>query len=268
MAMTERNWTATEQGRAYQNFRNYTESLGMVFLGGELGGLVTQGLGWVGRWAAKNPQVSSKPLPPESAEVFERMDAKHQESLRSSLILIAGWGSFEGCIEDVVKATIRVDDSLLAGTGASAERMKQKHSITDPDEVLDRQWRALQQQPSSKLPASERFEETLGLVRMNGQVPQLIRDSFNVAYAIRNVWAHNAGIADHTFLRRAPGWDVTLDGCVDIDKEQAAFHLSAIILYGFIILNRHRASHGLGPIPNTGKPRQTPLGQAYNRLYE
>lgn len=268
MAMTEHNWTATEQGRAYQNFRNYTESLGVVFLGGELGGLVTQGLGWVGRWAARNPQISSNPLPPESAEVFERMDAKHQESLRSSLIVIAGWGSFEGCIEDVVKATISADDSLLAGTNASAERIKQKHSITDADEVLDRQWRALQQQPSSKLPALERFEEMLGLVGMNGQVPPLVTDSFNVAYAIRNVWAHNAGIADHTFLGRAPDWDVELDGCVDIDKKQAAIHLSAIILYGFIILNRHRASHDLGPISNTGKPGQTLLGRAYSRLYE
>lgn len=86
MAMTEDDWMASDRGRAYQNFRNYTESLGMAFLGGELGGLLTQGIGWVGRWAAKNPQISSKPLPPESAEVFQRMDPKHQESLRGSLL--------------------------------------------------------------------------------------------------------------------------------------------------------------------------------------
>lgn len=268
MAMTEDDWMASDRGRAYQNFRNYTESLGMAFLGGELGGLLTQGIGWVGRWAAKNPQISSKPLPPESAEVFQRMDPKHQESLRGSLIVIAGWGSFEGCIEDVVKATISADDSLLAGTKMSVERMREKHSITDADEVLDRQWRALQQQPSSKLPACERFEEMLGLVGLNGQVPPAVKNSFNVAYAIRNVWAHNAGIADRTFLSRAPDWDVELDGCVDIDKAEAAFYLSAIILYGFVILNRQRASHELGPIPNAGKPERTPLGRAYSQFYE
>ncbi|MBJ7383309.1 MAG: hypothetical protein JHC55_02315 [Mycolicibacterium sp.] len=267
MAMTEDEWGATEQGRAYQNFRKYTESLGMVFIGGELGGLLTLGIEKFGKWAAKNPQISSKPLPPESVELIERLDAKHQQSLRNSLIVIAAWGSFEGCIEDVVKATITADDSLLAGTKMSVERMKQKHSITDADEILDRQWRALQQQPSPKLPACEKLEEVLGLVGLAGQVAPLVRDSFDVAYAIRNVWAHNAGMADHTFRTRAPLWNVDLDSCVDIDREQAGFYLSAIIFYGFIILNRHRASHGLDPIPNVGKPAETPLGQAYTQLY-
>lgn len=266
-AMTEEEWRATEQGRAYQSFRKYTESLGMVMVGGEVGGWITKGIEKLGNWMADNPQVTGKPLKPESVETVRRLDSNHQQSLRNSLIVIAGWGSFEGCVEDVVKATIRDDEALLAGTKMNPERIKQKHSLTDADEIMDRQWRALQQQPSSNLPASQKFEELLRFVGLNGKIPPLVEDSFNIAYAIRNVWAHNAGIADHTFLRRAPDWGVSLDDCVHVELKQATFCLSAIITYGFIILNRNRAAHGLGPIPNDGKPSESPLGQAYSALY-
>lgn len=105
-------------------------------------------------------------------------------------------------------------------------------------------------------------------IGLNGQVPPLVEESIDVAYAIRNVWAHNAGTADPTFLHRAPHWGANLDECVHVDRKQASFYLSAIIYYGFIIVNRDRAKHGLGPIPNDRKPATTPLGQAYSAHYE
>jgi len=124
VTMTEDDWKATEQGRAYQSFRTYTESLGMVFLGGELGSLLTKGIEKLGNWAADNPQVSSKPLKKDAVELFRRLDSNHQQSLRNSLIVIASWGSFEGCVEDVVKATMRENEALLAGTKMEAEHIK------------------------------------------------------------------------------------------------------------------------------------------------
>ena len=267
MTMSEDKWRATEQGRAYQSFRSYTESLGMVFVGGEFGGLLTQGIEKLGKFAADNPQLSSNPLKQESAALFRRLDSNHQRSLRNSLIVIASWGSFEGCVEDVTKATIRDNEAMLAGTKLEADHIKQKHSLTDEDEILDRQWRALQQQPSQKLTACQRYEAMFGFIGLNGQVPPLVEESIDVAYAIRNVWAHNAGIADPTFLRRAPRWGANLDDCVHFDRKQASFYLSAIIYYGFIILNRDRTKHGLGPIPDEGKPANTQLGQAYSAHY-
>lgn len=267
MTMTEDEWEATAPGRAYVTYRNFTETLGMVMLGGELGGLLTTGIEKIGKLLAQNPQLTNKPLPPKSAELLDRMDPNHQQSVRASLIVIAGWGLFEACVEDVAKATMSDNDSMLTGTKMAAAKIAQRYSVSDPADIQHEQWRTLKQQADSKLPACRQHEAMFALIGLDGPVPPFIEATFDEAWAIRNVWAHNAGVADHMFLRRAPNWAVNMNDVVHITREQAGFYLSAMIFYAFIILNRDRSKHGLSPVSVDGKPAGTPLGLAYNSFY-
>ena len=96
----------------------------------------------------------------------------------------------------------------------------------------------------------------------------MVERELNHAYIIPNVWAHNAGYADNTFITKAPAELTAPSGqLVTLSRQDAQRYLSVIMTYGMIVANRERAVHGLGPIPMAGKPGDTEWGQAYHSLY-
>ena len=118
----------------------------------------------------------------------------------------------------------------------------------------------------------DRFEAVLELLNLSEQVPKPITDEFYKAQMVRKVWAHNAGIADAKFVRQAAHLGFKQGDLVAITTEQLFDYLGAILVYTWIIMNRHRALHRLDPMPLGDDPMpalkvSSPLKDAYESLY-
>ncbi|MEO3759782.1 hypothetical protein ABGB19_16030 [Mycobacterium sp. B14F4] len=275
--MTDEDWHATDQGRAIDAFLKYSMSIALSWAGSELGGLLTGVIGVMGKSVLDNPELWRKLGRTQeqierlqSHEKYIRMlDPKYDQAVRSSILVIGACSAIEACIEDMSKGIIRRDPSILDGTRYDATAVAQKHVLTDADETLDKQWRRIENTVDKELSLCERFEAMLAVIHRDGPVPQVIADDFNTAYAIRNVWAHNAGYADANFIAKAPQLEFQLGDLVTFDVKDGTTsrYLSVVLTYGMIVANRDRAAHGLDPIPMEGKPGETDFGQAYRGLY-
>jgi hypothetical protein len=275
--MTEDDWDSTEQGRAVNNFIKYTMSLTMVWAGATLGQLLPRGLKWLwdsvlekpDQWRNLGAKQEVLQSLAEQAKYLKMLDPRHDEAVRHSVVVIGACSAIEGCIEDLAKAIIRGSPSILDGTEFSADQIKHRYSLTVPEEVLEKQWRRIENTADRDLSFCERFESKLAVIGRAGMVPPLVQQKFDTAYAIRNVWAHNAGYADPNFVTMAPELNFAIGQLVALtDKEHSSSrYLSAVMAYGMIVANRERGIHGLGPTPMHGKPGETDIGKAYNSLY-
>jgi hypothetical protein len=275
--MTEEEFDATEQGRAIDSFLKYTMSLAMVWAGSELGSLLPRGLGALARLALDKPEVlralGTKAEPLERLKANEKyirmFDGDYDESVRNSMTVIGACSAIEACIEDISKAIIRSTPTILDGTPFDANVLRQKFSLVDAEGVLDKQWRRITGTTDRELPLCDRFEAMLQVIGRSEPVPPVIQTAFNTAYAVRNVWAHNAGYVDLNFIEKAPqlGFQIGELVVLRTKDETATQYLSAIMTYGMIVANRERGVYGLGPIPMNGKPGETDFGLAYKALY-
>lgn len=270
MALTEDEWDQTEQGQIAENSIRFFHSLAMVHSGGIAGSLLPRGLRWLVRQLSEHPQLRppNREWKPEFDTFLSRLDPDHQDSLRNALAVIGAWSSVEACLEDICKVLVREDPTLLAGTKYDGQAFREKNPRADADEIWNNQWIRIQQKaPSSDATACERLEGILAVVERSDDVPPVIFDEVNMAHAVRNVWAHNAGIADGKFLERAPSSGIPLGTLVRVSPEAAARMIAALMTYVMIVINRERKVHGLPPIENPGRPGETDIGQAYHGLY-
>lgn len=273
--MTEDEWEATEAGRVVNSFLKYTTNIGMVAAGSEVGGLLANGLiKFLSERAAEHPE--SFPKFHSNLERNQRslkmVDAKQQESVRNSLVVIGAWSSLEACLEDLAKERMQNDPNLLANTEFDSQKISQKHNTTDLDEIIDQQWKAISRAVGrtvgKTVGPAERFEAALAHIGRDGTVPPVVQSELLGAYAVRNVWSHNAGIADATYLSRVPNSKIAVGQMVELTRDHTfAYPWNAIVTYGVIVANRWRATCGLGPLTHGGQSGKTPIGQAYNALY-
>jgi len=272
MTMTEGQFDATEHGRAIDSFIKTTITLGVVLASAELGSLVTNQLRPFAGWAIENgarfgvdPEVVENLVVQQ--KYLDMLDPGLDQAVRSSAIIIGACSAIEAYVEQFTKSRIREDPSLLDGTSFDATTIAAKKSLTDPDEIFERQWRAIKASPRDEPNQHKRFETVLTVVGRDGATPPLIETSVNTAYAVRNVWAHNAGYADAMFAAKAPSdLRFSTGELVNLSRKEGARYLSVVMTYGMIVANRERASLGLGPIPMDGKPGETDYGRAYNAM--
>jgi hypothetical protein len=270
--MTEEEWEATEQGRAAESFIKTNIGLGVVLAAAKVGSILTDQFRPVAVWLMNNS--GSLGLPPEVVEplravqkYLDLLDPELDQAVRSSLIVIGACSGIEAYVERFTKNRIREQPSILDGTAFDAGAIAQNKSLT-ADEILERQWRAIKASPGKKPRQHDRFEIALKVAGRAGQTAPVIEQNVNTAYVVRNVWSHNAGYADATFLSKAPPELTFQPGdLVRLTQEDGQRYLSVIMTYGMIVANRERKVHGLGPIPMGGNPVDSEWGIAYNEMY-
>jgi hypothetical protein len=273
--MTEDEWDATDQGKATDSFIATTLALSVVYAAAELGSKITNQLGPFAQWAISNgPKIGAPSdivnhLKAEQ-KYLDMLDPELDQAVRSSAIIIGGCSAIEAYVERFCKNRMREDPSILDGTNFDAKRIAQKKklALTDQSQIFEEQWRAISRSPGAEPRLHKRFEITLGAVGRNGATPPVIETDVDTAYVIRNVWGHNAGYADDSFLAKAPPNLICPKGdLVNLSQDDGKRYLSVIMTYGMIVANRERALFGLGPIPMKGDSAQAAWGQAYRTLY-
>lgn len=278
--MTEDEWNATGQGAAANAFVETTLALAMVLASAELGAILTDQLGPLAELVIRHgKQLGGPPAAVDelraNQKYLDMLKPGLARAVRSSLIVIGACSAIEAYLEQFVKARIREEPTIVDGTDFDCTTVAQQKSLTDADEILEEQWRAIKRLPNKGLrrqqdrpPPHESFEIILATVNRRDVTPSMVEEHVNTAYVIRNVWAHNAGYADSNFqLKAPPQLSVKLGDLVDLSREDAQRYLSMIMTYGMIVANRERAQHGLGPIPMAGKPGDSEWGRAYNEMY-
>lgn len=272
--LTEDEWSASEHGRAADSFIKTAIALGVVLASAEFGSLITNKIGPVAAWAmAKGSRFGVKPETAENLlaqqKYFEMLDPELDQAVRSSAIVIGACSAIEAYIEQFTKIRMRDHPELLDGTKFEASSVAAKKSLTDADDIFEGQWRSIKSSPGKEPDQHERFEKILGVVGQSGSTPTLIESGVNTAYAVRNVWAHNAGTADKSFASKlsAQPLGFQVGDLVNLSSKASSRYLSVILTYGMMIANRERIHHGLGPIPLERNAGETDYGQAYKAMY-
>ncbi|MGV9742886.1 hypothetical protein [Nocardia farcinica] len=197
----------------------------------------------------------------EAADVLiarHRRDELPQEELEAGLPLIFAtnligiWGALESFVGDVFKITLRFNRQLLAEDGFKNVNLPVS-LLADPEG--DALYDAIYQKA---LPpgtgAFERFEDLFKRVNLrNIGVEDELKRKLRAAHQIRNVWAHNSGIADRHFVENCPYLPYKLGQRVDMSQETMQELSQAVIDYIALIMkrvNKKFADDGL--IPPTG----------------
>lgn len=172
-----------------------------------------------------------------------------------ALTLLAAWGAFEAFVEDVCKALLVMDRSLLTSKSFENVKIPAPMLVGDPSEQIDFVFNEASKKMNSDLKIGVgRFEPLLELVGLNGNgdISDGLKEAIFYAQQTRHVWAHRAGKADKRFLERCPNKGFALGDTVKISTEQSNLHLHALMTYGVLIVNRFLAAHGVNPIPYSG----------------
>lgn len=255
--MTEDEWRATAAAQAAQVFAGFIVSVVMNILGGGVGGLLTK---IVSAYAEKKIQQ------PRLGAFTATFDADREEAIRNASFVIASWSAFEAYIEDFCKGVLKVDPSIIGNDDFKKIKIPIGELLAPEDEKLDTIYQAMQDFVG-KAAGNTRFNQLLGLLGLDGEVPDLIKDEIYAAYMVRNVWAHKAGVADLKFVKQAPQLGYVQGELVSLTLDQLTNYVYAISAYAMIVVNRHRATHGLGPMPWDDAPSVGPIRDAYLDMY-
>lgn len=263
--MTPDDYDETAPGKATKALVKFMLSAAWIAIGSEIGGFVTNLVGMAAEVRSK-----AKPDNEKLAKAVEANDRHHQAGMRKGLLIIGAWSAFEAWAEDFTKGLMQTDRNMFEGKIFGNFTITSAH--LDTDDSRDDTWAEIEKRLNRNLHGIDRYEDLFAKIGLSGDVlggsPVDLRPPFTNAFAIRNVWAHNAGYADTKFVERSSGLNFTLGQLVDL-KYDEPFQLciSALVMYPMIVANRHRETKGVGSVPLTGKPRDTPLGQAYLARY-
>lgn len=252
-AMTDEEWDQTGPGQALDAFESVVLSLGIVTAGGTLGGAVLS-------WMARAVQDS---LTPRRAR---QLNAARDATVTTAMGVMSTWSAFEAWAQDFTKGLMREDPHVLEQQAVQDRKYTMSDLLAPEEDRIDTVYRALNASLGRKR-GVDRFEDLFRIFNLSAGVPKVIKDKFYAAQMVRHVWAHNAGIADAAFTRKARQLGYEEGDLVTVSLEQLSEYMAAVITYAMIVSNRHRACHDLGPLPMEEKPSQTPIGLAYHGLY-
>jgi hypothetical protein len=111
-----------------------------------------------------------------------------------------------------------------------------------------------------------KFENQLGLVDLDGEVPEDLARAIRTANAFRNIGAHNGQRADEKFVKACPTLGYAVGDKVSIDKRECADFLLGLYTYALIIVARFRTKHGLVPI-ECYQGAANPFKDSFNNLF-
>lgn len=261
--MTEEEWRETDTAKAVAAFMALELSVLINVLGGEVGGFVTR-IFTSGAKGNIEQQIEEAGLP-----LFLKgfVDPDRDDALRGGMYLIAALSALEACVEEITKAALKADQTLI--TGKPFEKLKIPASVgfAPEDEKIESLYTVIDESVGLKA-GINRYEGVLKFVNLDGRVPDIIGEHLYAAQLIRNVWAHSAGKADAKFVAKAPHLRWEQGDLVKLKLDEVQGYLTAVILYGTIIANRHRAGFGLPPASIGEKAKDHDLNRAYREMYD
>jgi hypothetical protein len=260
--MTEEEWRETQTAKAVAAFLAVALSVAINMLGGEVGGALTR----IATMVAKDKieeQIDLAGLPPFLKTL---VDPDRDDAMRGGMYLTAILSALEACVEDITKAAIEADRTLTQGREYEKLRLSATGTFANDEEKIQTLYHAIEDAVGLKSGAN-RYEDILKFVQLDGAVPSIVRDHLYSAQLIRNVWAHSAGTADAKFVNQAPHLRWKQGDLVKLTLEETRDYLSAVLIYGMIVSNRHKDKFGLPPTPLGQQVEATPLGAAYVAMY-
>lgn len=189
--------------------------------------------------------------------------------LMHALILVAAWGSFEAFVDDVCKALLAMDRSLLTSEPFRSVKIPASVVAADPIEQIDLIFTEATKKLSTDLGAGiGKFEPLLKLVGLdgNGDISDELRNAIFYAQQTRNVWTHRAGKADKKFLKHCGHMKFGLGDTVKISTDQTNTYLRALTVYGVLVVNRFLGVHNISPMPFPGDGN-SPFADPYARRW-
>ena len=197
-------------------------------------------------FAQSMPQVSelvgvgeekSKELKAKALKATEHIEQGF--SILHAHSLLGLWGALECFVEDIFKARLLSDPSLLAHSKFAKLKLPvDVFLMSDADRVTAIATEFTRHTNADLGHGVGRFERLLEPVNLAGEVPREIRDAIYEAQQIRNVWAHRAGIADTRFCESCPNFPVSIGEKVAVSKEKFDDFVSSAEEYGFLIIKR------------------------------
>ena len=166
----------------------------------------------------------------------------------AALMLIAAWAAFEAYVDDVCRAMLVRDSSLLSQgyfTQFSLTQAQQQLDQAGQREVYLR--RGLQRAKDVRKPSgfAEIIDCQLELVGLNGSIPQDVADSVTASKHIRNAWAHKAGKVDQYFVDNCPGTTLAVGDEATVSRRALYDFRAGMATYAVVIVNRFRLQNGM-----------------------
>lgn len=254
--------------------RNWLEFMGRVI---EFNETVCTGIRAVAPVAAVSAFIGNK-IKAMTRQQETRLQSAYESARREidgdfelvhALTLLAAWGSFEAFIEDVCKAMLELDRTLLASKPFENLKIPASVMAADPAEQTDLIFTEASKKLNTDLKIGVgKFECLLELVGLkgNGDISDELRDAIFYAQQTRNVWAHRSGKADKRFLERCPNKGLALGDTVKISTDEANIYLRALWVYGLLVVNRFLAGNHINPIAFPGDEND-PFADPYAKLW-
>lgn len=251
--MTEEEWGATPSAAAVVTFVTFMMRVVKLAAGGifisnatrQFNETMTERLDPLAfAQAADHPELA-----PHMDKVRGMFDSDQDEALQNGLILIAAVSAFEACFEDFCKGMLQTDPSVLEDKDLPKPKFTMTQFLsTSEEDKRDVVYQSIQASVG-KGNGIGRCEAILKYFDLSEAVPSPIKDAFYNAQVIRHVWAHRTGVADKQFVQKAPQLGFKQDELVAVKLADLSEYLIAILAYGMILINRHRALFGFDPYP-------------------
>jgi hypothetical protein len=212
--------------------------------------------------AAVNKQVEiAAPLSGIVNAIERRLTGKppvgilRNEPLFRALIIIGAWSALEAYIADFCKAAIKENPPLADDAPTKKLRNRLAEAEGDENEI----YRVIESYcMNQSAPVIERIQLLLEYVGYGGNVADETAEAINGAKHIRNVWAHNAGIADNKFLEYGSKLGFQLGEKVVLNRSDTDYYTTALLKYGTTIMNRWIVAKGFIPPLHKFRPTRKP----------
>lgn len=201
-----------------------------------------------------------------------RREIKSDFEFTHALILMATWGAFEAFVSDACKAALIMNPALLEAKPFENAKVSAAVLFKEPedrvaaayDQAILRLRSDARQGDKRPLLGVDKVEAQLSVAGLRGRndISDDLGRSILHVQQTRHAWAHRGGKADEQFANNCPSLDVNIGDTVRISAEQNREYSHALVVYGFLIINRYRSSYRLPPRPFPGG-RQAPFADPY-----
>jgi hypothetical protein len=184
------------------------------------------------------------------------MHAKHEIdadfNTLNGHILMAAWGGFESFVDDFCRAALMMDKTLLATDHFKSVKVSPSIMLLGDEERAESILREAFNKDGADLKIGVgKFEAQLKFIALSDSVRRGATDELKerIFYAqqFRNLLAHKAGFADKRFIERCPALPYSAGDKVAISSEKLRRFLSALVVYGLLVVNEDRARRNLAP---------------------
>ncbi|WP_138842656.1 hypothetical protein [Rhodococcus pyridinivorans] len=152
--------------------------------------------------------------------------------------LLGLWGAFECFVEDVFKASIVDNSTLLLEEPFKKMKLPVDVFFTTESEFAEIVLTELGRTGSEKKIGVTQFEQILKTVHLDGAVPERVKDAVFLAQQIRHVWAHRGGTADSLFVSRFES-RAEIGDKLNIGQDEFWRLARGLLMYSVVIMNRH-----------------------------